>query len=797
MKNRLMSGLALFAFTFSCAAATRYVAPTNGGGSDAAGNDGTNRNAPLATITNALALSAIDDTIVLLTGTHKLTSSITVDKRLTMFGDGAKEEVIIDGQNNGPVLNISATGALLHSFSVIRMSKNNTNYLGINLTGNSTISNLVVRNNGNEINRNGSRFPIVASKGVITCCYITNNIAYGNTGVGLSGAVTMENCYIAGNVTQNNNSMWPAVVYVTSKDAIVRNCTIINNRSKGYGALYVKAAAKIQNNIIYGNTDYDTGAVNNWTLSGASVTNNCYGNCSDPRFGAADKGNIGDNPYLKDDAMHFYRVSPCNHTAVVDPSKGVYATEYDMDGNPRGEHPSIGAFEYVDSGQLSCLVEATGSSVLQPSTVTLSVQFDGSYTEPLSYAWDFNGDGVVDSTAATPVLNAVGVYSPSVTVTDADSKSASALFKGRIVIYAEGGNVYVTSQDNPASAPPYSTWATAATSLHDAMDYALSGKSVVLDAGVHLLTNQVHVAKAVTITSTNGAESTSFRRKGTGNYQFFWLDNASAVLKDISIENGMFDNYQVGAMVKISAGKVLGCRFVRNVVDGQGGVTVESDNASVERCVFAWNTSKVKTGNIQGPAVLSLGSGGSVRDCLFVGNTNRVTPSMNAGYLGGAIRCTANNAKIYNSTFVGNVTFANLPGGIYNLGKGTVRNCISYGNLAYDAGTGLYTDANGIGVAQGTGPNKISNCCVYPLTENHDGYVGIVGKNPLFKNEAKGDFRLAQGSPCINAGTNLHFNASYFDLDGNPRIHKFEKSGIIDIGCYEAASAPPFYLYLE
>ena len=53
MVTKNILGLALFAF--SCAAATRYVAPTNGGGSDAAGNDGTDRNTPLATITNAIA----------------------------------------------------------------------------------------------------------------------------------------------------------------------------------------------------------------------------------------------------------------------------------------------------------------------------------------------------------------------------------------------------------------------------------------------------------------------------------------------------------------------------------------------------------------------------------------------------------------------------------------------------------------------------------------------------------------------------------------------------------------------
>ncbi len=804
MVKKNILGLALFAF--SCAAATRYVAPTNGGGSDAAGNDGTDRNTPLATITNAIAQAATDDTIILLTGTHKLNYSITVDKRLTMCGDGAKEDVIIDGQNGARTLTISAAGALLHSFSLIQMLGKSVKTIAVEVTANSTISNVVVRNNGIGVAASSGRFPIKASAGKFTHCWMTNNYAYAPSIAQLNGAVTMENCYLADNTATGAGRYFAGVLYVNHANVVVRNCTIVNNifnNAGGYGALCFWQKGKVQNNIIFGHTDKATGNVCNWSGSDAN-TANCYGNCTTPRLGTEANGNINDNPLLQDDAMHFYRSSPCYQTAVVDSTKGVYATANDLDGNPRGEHPSIGAFEYVDSGGFSCLVEASTLNAVLPSTVTLSVQLDGSYTEPLSYAWDFNGDGVVDSTAATPVLGAVGVYTPSVTVTDAASKSASASLEGRVAIYDEGGDVYVTSKENAASTPPYSTWATAATNIYDAMDFALSGKTIYLDAGVHYLTNTVTVAKAVTITSTNAAEATSFRGRGNGKigYQFFVLQNSSAAIKDITVEGVTFTTGSGGAIVNITGnGKVSGCRFIRNLHNSAGAVLLTGGSAALERCVFIGNSSS-GSGNVRGPVAVLINSGGTVRDCLFVCNTNKSTGIAGSSnrYDGGVVECWDSNgkSKVYNSTFVGNVSWVDLPGGIYNPNKGTVRNCIFHGNLAYDASTGTYTNANGTGVAQGTGPDKMSHLLVYPQTESYVGYEGIVGKDPLFKNAVAGDYRLSSASPCINAGTNLHFNAGFTDLAGNPRIYKFgTRSGIIDIGCYEAAFESGFFLYVK
>jgi len=51
---------------------------------------------------------------------------------------------------------------------------------------------------------------------------------------------------------------------------------------------------------------------------------------------------------------------------------------------------------------------------------------------------------------------------------------------------------------------------------------------------------------------------------------------------------------------------------------------------------------------------------------------------------------------------------------------------------------------------------------------------------------AAGDYHLLEGSPCIDAGTNLDWMAGATNLDGNPRIH----DGWADMGCYEFVPEP-------
>jgi hypothetical protein len=58
--------------------------------------------------------------------------------------------------------------------------------------------------------------------------------------------------------------------------------------------------------------------------------------------------------------------------------------------------------------------------------------------------------------------------------------------------------------------------------------------------------------------------------------------------------------------------------------------------------------------------------------------------------------------------------------------------------------------------------------------------IGNFTNQPQFLDVANGNYRLASGSPCINAGSSaVVFNGA--DLDGNPRI----VGGAVDVGAYE------------
>jgi hypothetical protein len=94
---------------------------------------------------------------------------------------------------------------------------------------------------------------------------------------------------------------------------------------------------------------------------------------------------------------------------------------------------------------------------------------------------------------------------------------------------------------------------------------------------------------------------------------------------------------------------------------------------------------------------------------------------------------------------------------------GTAKNTIVYGNTAPNGKNFYHSSAY--------------YTCSPDLTHGVNGNITNV---PLFVDAANGDYRLAAGSPCIDAGSNGYVVGA-LDLAGLPRI----AGGVVDMGAYE------------
>ncbi len=181
-----------------------------------------------------------------------------------------------------------------------------------------------------------------------------------------------------------------------------------------------------------------------------------------------------------------------------------------------------------------------------------------------------------------------------------------------------------------------------------------------------------------------------------------------------------------------------------------GGLYVIGSDLNVSRCTFQGNTAVLDGGGI-------CALDGSFVSCLISGNTAQ----RNGGgvFLNGLLSMT-------NCTVVGNDAVAG--GGAYCASSPKLVNTILY----YNTPGGNYTNT-------GSSVNY-QCCCTVPAVSG----TGNFTNEPAFVSRDTGNYHLASGSPCINAGTNQTWMTAATDLDGRPRILDIR----VDLGAYELAA---------
>jgi hypothetical protein len=745
MKSTTLVGLVLA--TFNLEAATLYVSLQS-----------TNPVSPYATwetaatvIQDAVDLAKDGDTVLVGDGVYDVGGATDewgrVDSRVTITNAVRLESV------NGPSKTTIDGGwdGLIPSTNGIRCV-----YLGPQ----AVLSGFTLTN-GLATLQGGGVFCISGSA-VVTNCTISGNGAAGDyfyrpsSGGGAYG-VTLYDCVLA----QNSASSWSGrnrpnwgPFYPSGRGGGAANCTLFNCVLSGNSANAAGGGCygcTVHNCTLTGNSAISIGsggatesALYNCTVTGniGAVSGGVQGSTL---FNCIIVGNTNGN-YSGETTLNFCLTSPL-------PTNGIG----NIDADPRFVNAAAGDFRLRPDSP--CIDAGTNLLSLIQTDITGEVR-----------PWDGNKDGV----AAFDI----GAYEfrPS-----------------PVTLY-----VSVTST-NPV--PPFTTWATAAKVIQDAVDIAKDGDTVLVTNGVYavggkevqteewpwaICMSRVVITNSIKLESVNGPLVTAIVGTWVTNEFGEWVGKgvrcvymgANAVLSGFTLTNGHVFWWGTPQWVPS--------------VWGGGVYCDKSANGVVTNCTLIHNTASGKTDSRPRPPV-PMGYGGGAANCILYNCT--LTENTANGGGGGAANCilynctlTKNTAitgggayrsTLYNCTVAANRTLegaywgsdggggahgstlyscilrdnsASFSGGA---SRSTLYNCTVTGNSSGVEGCGsvvfnsiLYGNTNANYYACTT----LNFCLTSPLPTNG---VGNIDADPRFVNAAGGDFRLRPDSPCIDKGTNL------------------------------------------
>jgi len=661
---------------------------------------------------------------------------------------------------------------------------------------------------------------ILYGGGAVSCtlnnCTLTGNSA--GQGGGAAGG-TLNNCALSGNSAYSGGGVSDYVDYDDCNDysttfpVALNNCTLSGNsaRDSGGGA----SQATMNNCIVYFNT-----AAQGANYDDNSSLNYC---CTTPQP-TSGVGNISLDPQLAS-ASHLSATSPCQGAGNAN-----YAVGTDIDGEPWANPPSIGCDEYhagAVTGPLSAAIAATFTNVATGFTVGLTGLIEG---RPSASTWDFgDGTGTTNQPYTSHVWASPGDYA---VVLRAYNETQPGGITATVIVHVVTQPVHYVAANSSSPSPPYTSWATAASTIQDAVDAAVvPGAVVLVTNGIYAKggrvgsTNRVVIDKLLTVRSVNGPQLTLI--DGSRLVRCAYLTNGAA-LSGFTLTNGA-SSLGGGVWCWSQAETVDNCVLVRNFSDYGGGAyggmlsncTLNANSASygggaytatLSQCALSGNFCSYNGGGAFGGTLNACtlthnlaGDGGAAYSATL---NNCALLSNSCSYSGGgANSCTLNNC----------VLTGNSAGDGGAASQSTLNNCALTGNSAADGG-GAYsctvnnctlTSNSATSSGGGASGGTLNNCIVYfnnaAQGANYDSHsalnyscstpqptygFGNITNAPLFVDAAGANLRLQPNSPCINAGVNTLAPAGP-DLDGNPRI----VGGTVDIGAYEFQSPTSLISY--
>jgi hypothetical protein len=497
---------------------------------------------------------------------------------------------------------------------------------------------------------------------------------------------------------------------------LLYNCTLVNNRTLGAGGGYYGSSMELNNCIVYYNratTDpdyYHAGTVTRQYSCLTPLLSNdlaCF---------AAPPGIAGvNNP-------HLLTASPCVDTGSNALAAGIAV---DVDGEARiyNSVVDVGCDECVPAGLTGMLTAAILTDYTN-AVLGAPLQFRANVCgKAQGLVWRIatgSGDALVSNQTTTSYAwSAPGAYQIELRAWNMTQSAAATV----TVTMLAGFTNYVDGA-NATPVAPYTSWATAATSIVDAVSAAYAGGMTVVTTGTYRELATIMVDKPLRLLGVGGPAQVVVN--GAGARRCLQTSpGCNVLISGLTFSNGVADS---GAGVFCNPGDtVSNCVFVRNVAGGSGGGLYAAGAAQIMECLFRTNSAAHGGG-----AYLN---GGTLTQCAFAHNL----AGLAAGYGGGAylnggslLACTLQTnlarygggayayygSAIRDTWFVGNIATASSSttiegGGLNSMSTPVISNCHFTGNRA--ARTDCY--GGGAYVRYST----LHDCS---FSANHAGYGG-------------------------------------------------------------------------
>lgn len=325
--------------------------------------------------------------------------------------------------------------------------------------------------------------------------------------------------------------------------------------------------------------------------------------------------------------------------------------------------------------------------------------------------------------------------------------------------FAATWNVATTGNDSSGKGSISAPFAT----FQKAIDASSNGDTIFVSSGTYSGSGNRDInlrGKQIMITSISGPESTILdlgRQKGftaTGS------ETSATTIQGFTITNGYVTSSQDWTG--------------NGIIDilGNAGMTVAN-------CIFKNNEVRVTyiTTNAQIIAKFGGGDKVTIKNCLFYNNI-LYGGAWDGWSFSRILTLEGPTTEVEGCTIYGNqLTSYNSAGGQpIHIGFGSVKNTIVWGNTVA---------TNGKGIVAGS----VSYCLFDTQVWNNSNSLilsGFLNSNPLFKNTSGGDFRLALGSPAIDAGD----PNSPIDLNGSRADIGFRYAALGDMVTVQGGTLP-------